>query len=86
MLGDQVFQHLYKEFLIFMKTLDDSLVQISGTNIFVYLNEKLGKLQQAFYEDRRKKEKEDKEANPVEKIDVGQDGPLGFQAEGAEGE
>jgi len=56
-LGDELFSHLYKEYIIFLKTRDDSLVQISGTNIFVYLNDKLGRLQQAFYEgDRRTKE------------------------------
>jgi len=58
-LGDAVFSHVYKEYIIFLKTRDDSLVQISGTNIFVYLNDKLGRLQQAFYEgDRRTKNKE----------------------------
>jgi hypothetical protein len=43
-LGDALFSHLYKEYIIFLKTRDDSLVQISGTNIFVYLNDKLGRL------------------------------------------
>ena len=52
-LGDALFKHLYKEYIIFLKTRDDSLVQVSGTNIFVYLNEKLGRLNQAFYDDRR---------------------------------
>ena len=51
MLGDRLFAHLYKEYIVFLKTRDDSLVQISGTNIFVYLNDKLGRnLQQAFYD------------------------------------
>ena len=49
-LGDHVFKHMYKEYLIFLKTRDESLVQISGTNIFCYLSEKLGRLQAAFYE------------------------------------
>ena len=49
-LGDHVFWHLYKEFMIFLKTRDESLVQISGTNIFCYLSDRLGKLQSAFYE------------------------------------
>jgi hypothetical protein len=44
-LGDDLFSHVYKEYIIFLKTRDDSLVQISGTNIFVYLNDKLGRLQ-----------------------------------------
>lgn len=44
-LGDDLFKHLYKEYIIFLKTRDDSLVQVSGTNIFVYLNDKLGRLQ-----------------------------------------
>ena len=55
-LGDALFKHLYKEYIIFLKTRDDSLVQVSGTNIFVYLNEKLGRLNQAFYDERRTKE------------------------------
>ena len=42
-LGDAIFSHLYKEYIIFLKTRDDSLVQISGTNIFVYLSDKLGR-------------------------------------------
>lgn len=67
-LGDKMFAHLYKEYIIFQKTRDESLVQISGTNIFVYLNDKLGRLQSAFYDgraehneemDRKTKEKED---------------------------
>ena len=67
-LGDALFSHLYKEYIIFLKTRDDSLVQISGTNIFVYLNDKLGRLQQAFYDgDRRTKGKEEKD--PADKND-----------------
>jgi hypothetical protein len=50
MLGDAVFWHVYKDYMIFLKTRDESLVQISGTNIFFYLNDRLGKLQSAFYE------------------------------------
>lgn len=42
-LGTKMFAHLYKEYIIFTITRDESLVQISGTNIFVYLNEKLGR-------------------------------------------
>ena len=42
-LGDKLFAHLYKEYIVFLKTADESLVQISGTNIFVYLNDKLGR-------------------------------------------
>jgi len=42
-LGDKLFAHLYKEYIVFLKTTDESLVQISGTNIFVYLNDKLGR-------------------------------------------
>ncbi len=49
-LGDKMFAHLYKEYIIFTITRDESLVQVSGTNIFVYLNEKLGRLQTAFYD------------------------------------
>ena len=67
-LGDELFKHLYKEYIIFLKTRDYSLVQVSGTNIFVYLNEKLGRLQQAFYEDRRKKEAADAAQQSTEKI------------------
>ena len=43
MLGDLLFQHIYKYYIIFFKTKDDSLVQVSGTNIFFYLSEKFGK-------------------------------------------
>jgi hypothetical protein len=42
MMGETLFRHLYKEYIIFLRTRDDSLVQISGSNIFSYLNEKLG--------------------------------------------
>jgi len=49
-LGDAVFSHIYKEYMIFLKTRDESLVQISGTNIFCYLSDRLGRLQSAFYE------------------------------------
>lgn len=41
-LGDHLFMHFLKEYLIFLRNVDDSLVQIWGTNIFTYLNEKLG--------------------------------------------
>ncbi len=41
--GDQLFSHLYKKYMIFQKTQDDSFIQISGTNIFEYINEKFGK-------------------------------------------
>ena len=50
MLGDALFWHIYKEYMIFLKTRDESLVQISGTNIFCYLSDKLGRLNTAFYE------------------------------------
>lgn len=43
MLGDRLFGHLYKDYIIFLRTRDESLVQISGTNIFVYLNDRLGR-------------------------------------------
>lgn len=39
-LGDKLFSHFYKEYSVFLKTRDDSLVQINGTNIFVYLNDR----------------------------------------------
>ena len=45
-LGDRLFSHLYKEYTVFLKTRDESLVQVNGTNIFVYLNDKLGRHQQ----------------------------------------
>jgi len=45
-LGDRAFAHLYKEFTVFLKTRDESLVQVNGTNIFVYLNDRLGRNQQ----------------------------------------
>lgn len=47
MLGDHIFTHLYKEFIIFIRSQEDSLVQISGTNIFNYLSDKFGR--QALY-------------------------------------
>lgn len=43
MLGDHLFAHLYAEYIIFYKTKDDSLIQVSGTNIFSYLSEKFGR-------------------------------------------
>ena len=43
MLGDRLFAHLYKEYTVFLKTQDESLVQVNGTNIFVYLNDRLGR-------------------------------------------
>jgi hypothetical protein len=39
-LGEQVFAHLYREFIVFLKTRDHSLVQISGTNVFNYLSDR----------------------------------------------
>jgi hypothetical protein len=42
-LGDKMFAHLYKEYTVFLKTRDESLVQVNGTNIFVYLNDRLGR-------------------------------------------
>lgn len=62
MLGDTIFWHLYKEYMIFLKTRDESLVQISGTNIFCYLSDRLGRLQSAFYEGGAEKN-EEQEAN-----------------------
>ena len=79
-LGDALFKHLYKEYIIFLRTRDDSLVQVSGTNIFVYLNDKLGRLQQAFYDERRSKE-----TKAAAEQAEGQDGALGFQATDAAG-
>lgn len=38
-----MFSHLYKEYTVFLKTRDESLVQVNGTNIFVYLNDRLGR-------------------------------------------
>jgi len=46
-LGDRMFSHLYKEYTVFLKTRDESLVQVNGTNIFVYLNDRLGRHQSA---------------------------------------
>lgn len=47
-LGEALFKHYYKEYLTFLQTKDDSLVQIAGINIFYYLNENFGK--KAIYE------------------------------------
>ena len=82
-LGDDLFKHLYKEYIIFLKTRDDSLVQVSGTNIFVYLNDKLGRLQAAFYDEKRTKNAgaADGAQQPIE----GNDGAFGLQPDGATG-
>lgn len=40
-LGDKVFGHMIKEFIIFLKTRDHSLVQISGTNVFNFLSDRV---------------------------------------------
>lgn len=42
-LGESIFTHMYKEYMIFMKTRDESLVQISGQNIFSFLYDKVQK-------------------------------------------
>jgi hypothetical protein len=42
-LGDRLFAHLYKEYTVFLRTRDESLVQVNGTNIFVYLNDRLAR-------------------------------------------
>jgi len=59
LVGEKVFAHVYKEYIIFTITRDESLVQVSGTNIFGYLNEKLGKLQAAFYDGKAELNEED---------------------------
>ena len=43
MMGDHLFRHFYKHYMIFLTTRDDALVQISGCNIFVFLNDKFGR-------------------------------------------
>lgn len=50
-LGDVLFKHLIKEYMIFLRTIDDSLVQISGTNIFTYLCDKNGKISNNWRQD-----------------------------------
>ena len=75
-LGDVLFSHLYKEYIIFLKTRDDSLVQVSGTNIFVYLNDKLGRLNQAFYDEKRVKTAPDDKGN--KENPEGENNILGF--------
>jgi hypothetical protein len=47
-IGDQLFSHLLKEYMIFIPSKDDSLVQISGPNLFQYLSDNFGK--DALYE------------------------------------
>ena len=37
MIGNSLFQHLYENYLIFIKSRDGSLVQIAGLNLFSYL-------------------------------------------------
>ena len=41
-MGDNLFKFFYKNYMIFLKTKDDSLVQISGENIFIFINYKFG--------------------------------------------
>ena len=43
MLGDERFRDFYASYMIFVRTRDDSLIQIAGRNIFVFLNERLGR-------------------------------------------
>ena len=78
-LGDVLFSHLYKEYIIFLKTRDDSLVQVSGTNIFVYLNDKLGRLNQAFYDEKRVKNAPGTDGKENKENAEGDNNPLGFQ-------
>lgn len=47
LLGDHLFTHLYKEFMIFIKTDDHSLVQISGTNIYNFINDRFASKDQS---------------------------------------
>ena len=47
-MGDALFSHYYKEYMTFLQTKDDALVQIAGINIFHYLNENFGR--RAIYE------------------------------------
>lgn len=42
-LGDKIFKDLYKHYTVFLKTRDESLVQVNGTNVFVYLNDRIGR-------------------------------------------
>ena len=77
-LGDVLFSHLYKEYIIFLKTRDDSLVQVSGTNIFVYLNDKLGRLNQAFYDEKRVKNAPGADGKENKENAEGDNNPLGF--------
>jgi hypothetical protein len=37
LIGNDLFQHLYENYLIFVKSRDCSLVQVTGKNIFSYL-------------------------------------------------
>ena len=64
MFGDAVFWHMYKEYMIFLKTRDESLVQISGTNIFCYLSDRLGRLQTAFYEGGKEEKQAEEGVKP----------------------
>jgi hypothetical protein len=68
-LGDELFSHLYKEYIVFLRTRDDSLVQISGTNIFVYLNDKLGRTQKmGFTKEKEGDVKKAEETPPPKKV------------------
>ena len=42
LLGDSLFAHIVKNFLIFTKTRDHSLVQLSGTNVWAFFSERPG--------------------------------------------
>ena len=42
-IGDHLFAHIFMDFFMFLKTADEALVQISGTNIYEYLHFNFGK-------------------------------------------
>lgn len=66
-LGDKMFSHLYKEYTVFLKTRDESLVQVNGTNIFVYLNDRLGRQKQEAQQAATATADEDKSGKTVAK-------------------
>ena len=59
-MGQALFSHFFKEYMTFRQTKDDALVQISGINIFHYLNQNFGR--RAIYEGAKEDEEQIREA------------------------
>ena len=42
-MGKEAFKYFYKNYMIFLKSRDDSLIQIAGRNIFVFLHKRFAR-------------------------------------------